>query len=414
MRINKGTLYATLILFLIFSEILQYHGFGFLTYLDEIIEVFALLILFIKQSSIEREDKKNLLILGAFLATGILGNVIYKYQSNVMPIVLDIVATIKGVLFYYAIKYAGFSENYRKNIVFGVAKILRPLCALMFLMAIVNLFFDIGMSTETRFGLKGFTFIAPKEGIFSLTFYPIIAAFMCEAVYKQGLTRKVKIGLALALLVWSSTLRSRAIAFSILFIVLALRFMLNKKSKKINIVEIVGVLITAFFLGKDQIDFYFGNTQTARYALLAYGIENVRRFFPIGSGFATYGSEMAARFYSPLYLEYGFSHIWGLASDNLKFANDSFWGEILGQFGLIGTSLLFIVFYKLFHNMQNTKLDNVGKLFFTYICMILIIGTSGTKTLFHPTIVPTFMFMALAELHYKEKNRFILRAKYRQ
>ena len=64
------------------------------------------------------------------------------------------------------------------------------------------------------------------------------------------------------------------------------------------------------------------------------------QLFPLGSGFATFGTYMSGEYYSPLYYEYGLNTVWGLWPSNPTFVSDSFWPAILAQFGFIGLVVL--------------------------------------------------------------------------
>lgn len=65
----------------------------------------------------------------------------------------------------------------------------------------------------------------------------------------------------------------------------------------------------------------------------------LRDCFPLGSGFATYGSDQAFKHYSPLYVRFGFHHDYVLAQDTGFAMNDNFWPMLLDQFGLFGAFL---------------------------------------------------------------------------
>lgn len=71
-------------------------------------------------------------------------------------------------------------------------------------------------------------------------------------------------------------------------------------------------------------------------------------YFPLGSGFGTFNTEGAARYYSPLYEKYGFSNTWGARQIDYRtgsdFLKDTFY-PALSQFGIAGY-LLFFLFWR--------------------------------------------------------------------
>lgn len=74
---------------------------------------------------------------------------------------------------------------------------------------------------------------------------------------------------------------------------------------------------------------------TARGALHYTALLIARDHFPLGTGFATFGSHASRIYYSEVYVEYGLSSIWGLSPEFSGFVTDTFWPMVLGQGGVI-------------------------------------------------------------------------------
>lgn len=58
-------------------------------------------------------------------------------------------------------------------------------------------------------------------------------------------------------------------------------------------------------------------------------------YIPFGSGLASFGTNAAAKYYSPLYYKYNLDSIWGLYPENPMFLADAFY-PTLAQYGLVG------------------------------------------------------------------------------
>lgn len=58
-------------------------------------------------------------------------------------------------------------------------------------------------------------------------------------------------------------------------------------------------------------------------------------YIPFGSGLASFGTNAAAVYYSPLYYKYNLDNIWGLYPENPMFLADAFY-PTLAQYGLVG------------------------------------------------------------------------------
>ena len=110
------------------------------------------------------------------------------------------------------------------------------------------------------------------------------------------------------------------------------------------------LILFSIYLNQEKFYAYFVSGYedgAARSYFYAKTLDVLSHYFPLGSGFGSFGTEGAARFYSPLYHSLGFDYIWGLreidyATDH-DFLHDTFY-PALAQFGIIGI-LLFIWFW---------------------------------------------------------------------
>ena len=66
----------------------------------------------------------------------------------------------------------------------------------------------------------------------------------------------------------------------------------------------------------------------------------MKDYFPIGTGFGSYGSSMAAQFYSRLYINLGYYRYTaqGMSEENGDFLSDTLWPIVIAQTGWIGTA----------------------------------------------------------------------------
>lgn len=89
----------------------------------------------------------------------------------------------------------------------------------------------------------------------------------------------------------------------------------------------------------------------ARFALYQGSVEIASDRFPLGVGLGRYASWMSRVEYSPVYVDYELDDINGLRPDNPRYATDTFWPQILGEFGAIGlaayVAFLLAVVYRL-------------------------------------------------------------------
>jgi hypothetical protein len=370
------------------------------SYFDEIIAIVCLLYCVtqvVKGYKIEKNDRQIIFLLLLIGCVGILGNILYDIQNSMEAIVLDILATYKNLIIYFAFKWR--YKNSAKNIdtLHFVAKIFRIYVIVCVFFALINQFIDINMSSGFDFGLKNFKFIFYGSGDYAMTFYVIAFSVCLDCVMNDFCGRGDKISIVFMMFAWLASLTTRSISYVVLYLVIILLTKYFTKGK-IETRHLVIIGLIAFAIGYTTIEYYFmNNTVTARGVLLKYSIYVLKKYFPLGVGFASYGSNMAAEHYSSLYAQFGFNSVWGLYEENPSFANDSFWPEIFGQFGFIGTILVCILLVMWYKKILGMNIAKRERLTCQWFFLVMLIGSSGTKTYIHFTTIGVYILLALYE-----------------
>ena len=211
----------------------------------------------------------------------------------------------------------------------------------MTVLGIGKLFFDFGMRLEARFGIRAsFTFVFDHP-----TYLVFCATGLTAFLMKNRECNKpfIVMGMFVVLL----ALRSKGFVFVGVCLLLFWTF---GKSNRLSVVHIALRLAVVVLIGVDQYINYYQSAGYARGELARQAIAVANDYFPLGTGFATYGSAVTARIdnYSPLYYMYGLSAVWGLAPGAALFLSDTFWPTVLAQFGYFGliafAALLIAVF----------------------------------------------------------------------
>ena len=154
-----------------------------------------------------------------------------------------------------------------------------------------------------------------------------------------------------------------------------------EKRRKFRWHYLLLIVPLCLWVGRNEITDYLMDSEEPRYLLFYYAFLTAFRFFPLGSGFATYASAMASQKYSALYYEY-FNNRYGMSVDMKSFLMDSYYPQVIGQLGLIGTILFVWFMFLLFKNMiwkgSNKYMRNARiYLFATWAIAGLGFGTSG-------------------------------------
>jgi len=251
---------------------------------------------------------------------------------------------------------------------------------------------NLGILGEIRYGIKSYSFLIPSPGNYSKIFYFVIPLLTADLQYDNNIYKKAMI--AVALLLWVLSMRSRAIAFAVCYVLFAFWFfyLKEKNIKKINVLYLMPIGIIGLFLGWKQLVFYFTTDTQARSMLLRYSIVTMKEYFPLGSGFGTYGSDVAKTQYSPLYEQYGFLNVYGIGKSHTDYLNDNYWPMIIGQFGIIGTMLVIIILFLLYSQMIKTVIQN-KYLYFSTFCMMgfLLVSSIASKSYSEFSMIPIFL-----------------------
>lgn len=324
---------------------------GVFKYIDELVAVISLPILVITSVKYGRIRIKHylgwaLMPLSLFVIVGLIGNLAYQYQPWKL-VLIDLFTNIK---FFLALMtgYALAPRCAHRSTARSIATHLRVITTFIFALFCAERISPVFGMTQIRYGLR------TAQMIFAHPTYlagaVVFLATAMTAFYSQK--NLPFIGMALVMLVF--TLRSKAIVAALVYILLYIFIVTIKGKLKLWHIAILG--IAGLAIGWNQISFYFIELSggSARSVMTATSFQIMGDYFPIGTGFATYGSNGAAENYSPVYVMYGFNNVFELASWNPEaFLNDTFWPIIFAQTGFIGTvayvGLLILLFIRIFY-----------------------------------------------------------------
>lgn len=395
-----------LIIFVLFVQpyVWQYEDINVIKpfdYVDEILGVIAILYILRNFNLLFSYEKKIIKLIVLLLIVGFISTINAKIQTQIFPVCLDAFQCIKCfVVFIYAnhIIYEMNDED-KINIIKKVNHFLLPLIAVAFVFSIVNIVSDIGMHDVFRHGMRGFRFICRKSGTFSdQYFYYLIFITIGYSISMHKKTYTVIS--VMAMITWMLTLRTRSIVYAPLFLIMYYWIVVKGKTLKIKVSSIALIAIIILLFGADKIESTYGEDSTGpRNILLFYGIKLMQEYMPLGAGFGSYGTDVAAKFYSSLYYDFGFHNLWGMGPDDNLFLHDNYWPAIMGQFGLCGVLIVVcIIFFMGVGYYRRYSNNNVGVTIsiFTYIALVL--NSSATPTFFTSSTIFLFILIPLANL----------------
>ena len=122
--------------------------------------------------------------------------------------------------------------------------------------------------------------------------------------------------------------------------------------------------------------------------------------FPFGTGFGSFGSSIAANYYSPIYERLGYQNNYGMSSEYSGFLTDCFLPTIFAQFGFIGLVFLFLIIcYFLLISIRKLKINRDAGFAMLMTIVYLLITSVAESSFFNPT---AFLFFILFAVYEKE------------
>lgn len=340
------------------------------SYLDEIIGVLSLLYaLFYVIANARRLSKLDLIFLAALFASivwGVISNLTSGISQTWLSIGIDAVVETKVLASFFWIKTI-MTPKIRDDIVCIWTPIAKIFIAVAFVCGVLTLFLDTGMYNGMRFGIRSYTFIYHHAHQFIMACICSLLLILVDAEKKSS---SADIWIASALITLVMTTKGQAFVFVAVGAFLLLYFRRHKKLSGIAVATMAALILV---VGIYQIQTYLLESGTPRNVFTIYSVKTANRFFPFGSGFATFGSDQASRNYSPLYYEYGFNSMWGMGTENGWFLSDNFWQGSLAQFGWIGFCIYVIPYTLVFvytsriHFQRKTKALLLAQLIHLYV-----------------------------------------------
>jgi hypothetical protein len=237
----------------------------------------------------------------------------------------------------------------------------------------------MAMYSEMRYGIPAYYFVFKNSGR-----YGIISALALLIII--SLTNdKRKILFYEIITLANMLLTTKGVVYIIFIMYLCLQFMFSKieKNGKLSLKVALPTAIIAACASIYQISSYLLDEDAPRLLLIKYGFVTAKKYFPFGSGFATYGSAEAAKHYSKLYRIYGWTHKWSMGIKNGVVLNDNYLATIIGETSYFGLILFLIQFLIIFRQVNEIKLPYKSKALLLSLfidMMVCFIATGITKS----------------------------------
>lgn len=373
---NFNTIFIS-VLILSFAILGEFINTILLRYADEIFALYALVSLALNRKEVlkNKVSKKILLVtivtLIPIVIIGLISNISSQLITNIIPIAIDLFSMIKvPIAFVYV--FSVLKNNEKEVIINNLAPLARLFIIISFLFGVINLFVDCGMTFDIRYNIRAYTFIYKNPGGLNAALFIAYTIVTYVSKYKADYIISW-----LALITVCFTLRGVGIGVVGIIIMLKILFHFINSYEPLHITKLLGVIPVTVALGWNQIVEYFVLGTSLRSLLFKNSIIVFQRYFPLGSGFATYGSDQAHKNYSKLYYEFGYNKIYMLDEATGYVANDNFWPMIIAQFGLVGLiAYIFLIYSQFELVLKLPNNSNVKSCALALLCLVFI-GSLG-------------------------------------
>ena len=400
-------------------------GLTIIDYFDELIVlslfVYSILLI-LKRKKINKLSIKLLILLVIFSGIGLLSayinsNGISKY------VILANFLSIKSFLFLFSLLNINFKTITIKryiNAAIFYSKVCMFFATIQFFIPKIYAQIFTFVFESYRFGFPSITSLFRHPGTYGWFMLCIALYYYAEYIMKNN---KIYLKNFISTVI-CALLSLRVKVILSLVVIIAITIFVNGK-RKINLKKIIisiSVIAVILFGSRNILlnaySLYFtqDNGISARQALTTTSFNIMKDYFPIGVGFGKYGSWYARQNYSEYYYKYEISHVFGMSPDNPAFATDTYWPSIIGETGLIGTSIyIYIILFIYITISKNIKVYKNNLIFFWgKLVLIQTLLESSSEQIFNnsPQYIVIIIILAWA-LSYKEvvideKNSILL------
>ncbi|MCE5221488.1 MAG: hypothetical protein LLF98_09560 [Clostridium sp.] len=332
-------------------------------------------------------EVKTAVLFFILLFVGAIGNLLHHIQPAKIAIYKDILAISKFVVCYICTLIV--SNNIDKDLLLKkVAKRSRIYLTIIFVFLIINVIYNVGMSMDVRYGIRSYKFLYQHPTYLVSS----IVIFLC--VILSDRRKKFDIFIIFeAIVILLFTLRNKAFVFVLgyIFMKIVMKYTKSIKIRYILILAVIGIFATYSKI-MEYASYYL---TAARPALFIVGYMLARRYFPFGSGFGTFASEISGQYYSPIYYEYGINVVTGLEETAHSYIGDTFWPYVYGQFGFLGLVIFLLIILNIFKSLQNRYHHNKKTQFSAFLILLYILIASTAEAIF-TDVTGCFSFAVIA------------------
>lgn len=339
-----------------------------------------------KNRTMSRSKKAELILLVLFLLTGFMGNIFYRFQ----PVWIVAVSAVLSTKFFMILLTAGYLQKYM------LVDLQEQELAVEVLSLIWFLYYGVSMlSKGILVAPEAWDICAKSTLLFALLIF-------CRH------ERKWLYRICLLLMIVMLILSGKEKSYGAILVFTVLYYLVVHKKVQTKLRYILYMAVPIILLAWDKIHYYYveGNGHYAKSIMTGTAFKIAKDYFPIGTGFGTFGSTYAAKYYSPVYHLYGIADNPQMGEHARMYLTDVFWPILLGENGVLGTLFYCGLIFMLFLRIQKVFYYNKMKYFFLVYMLVFMMMTTFSEAGFMQPVVMIYAFvMGILLEEYEEKRK---------
>lgn len=353
--------------------------FGF-SYIDELVTLLAVFLYAKRRLAagstmrIPTYGARCLICLAVVVCLGLVGNLLSGLGTSPVAIAIDFFACVKTPLALVCFIASMEDKSRLFGFIEGECKVF---AAVLLIIGLLNLVIPMApFYGEVRYGIRSLIFVFG---------HPEVLVFICVGmtVVLCANAQRNRLWIIALAVVSCLSLRTKGMVFAAIAVFLIYTWGHEGRFKMWHVLVGAGV---AVLIGWDQYQAYYQSAGIARGELAKAAMQVANTYFPTGSGFASFGSNVTANlaYYSPLYYLYGLNTIYGLAPNAAGFLSDTFWPIVIGQFGWFGLVFYCLSILFLFLFAYRSAKNGNTRLAVVVCFLFLLISSTAESAFFNP------------------------------
>ncbi|NSM83096.1 hypothetical protein HRD78_12390 [Enterococcus faecalis] len=343
----------------------------------------------------DKYTRYMMLLLLFFLMLGFMSTLLYRIQQQKITIIKDIVLFTKFFICYAGGQFLFYELDLNPALKI-IQKINKVSIVIIFCFSLLSLVTNIGMGSMVRYGIRSYQFLFPH---YTYLVYAVVIILVCLTME----SKKNYMYKSMALVILLLTLRSKAFIFVGFYLLIMIFWKYLKEIKLSYIVVSLGV--TAILVQGKVAEYLSWGIYNLRTGLYIVTVKIANDYFPLGTGFGSYGTNLSKENFSPVYVKYELIYSQGFRRGTGDFPiSDVFWPSILGQWGYFGSICYVLMLVLVYCSMryQTRCLDQNVYLAGLFLFIYLIIASSAEAIFTNETGV---YIAVILSMYFRKKDK---------